>query len=365
MRDSTIAIPIRYRRVRAHRLRLSGIDLACTFAGPIGNRNRVLSTMTTTIPAASNTTTSQILSHNRVSHGFDTSFTSAKEKISQRGDLPHVSVERQLELLEQLAAFPLGRFLIENGGLNGEWTDVILMHPHTAQGPGLDAEGRSLTELEDFLFNHAPTVRATQERFNIFRAEVQERLHDGAVVASVPCGVMSDLLSLDYSGLKDISLVGADLDPDTLASARRASEAVAIGKSTRFVEGDAWALDLGAPVDLITSNGLNLYERDDDRVTDLYRKFHDNLKPGGVLVTSYLTFPPGQAVPTEWQMDKLDLAAAMQQRIVFVDVLAATWTAYRSTETTIAQLKEAGFVDIEVKSGEAGIFPTVIAKRPG
>lgn len=51
-------------------------------------------------------------------------------------------------------------------------------------------------------------------------------------------------------------------------------------------------LDKRETFHLIASNGLNIYEPEDDRVIQLYRGFHDALKPGGVLITSALTPPP-------------------------------------------------------------------------
>lgn len=38
-------------------------------------------------------------------------------------------------------------------------------------------------------------------------------------MASVPCGLLRDLLSLDWSGVTDFTLYGVDLDPDSLQRA--------------------------------------------------------------------------------------------------------------------------------------------------
>jgi hypothetical protein len=67
------------------------------------------------------------------SNPVDSSFQAAKQvlidKIQNRGDLPHVSVKKQLELIEQLTEFELGRFLIEKGCLDGYWTHYVVTHP--------------------------------------------------------------------------------------------------------------------------------------------------------------------------------------------------------------------------------------------
>ena len=55
-----------------------------------------------------------------------------KRNILLRGDLPHVSVEKQLEILEDLSSFPLGQFFLARKGANGFWTDYIINYPNEA-----------------------------------------------------------------------------------------------------------------------------------------------------------------------------------------------------------------------------------------
>ena len=74
--------------------------------------------------------------------------------------------------------------------------------------------------LEDFFLNRAPWALATQGRFVIFKREIQGKLFEGCSLASVPCGMMADLLDLDYSSLNHVSLHGFDLDPTTLELAK-------------------------------------------------------------------------------------------------------------------------------------------------
>ncbi len=304
-----------------------------------------------------------VLSHVNSPKSLETNIKQLADKIRERGDLPHITVTEQLEVLDELQTFSFGRFLIQNRGLDGYWTDVLLMHPEKGRQTNLNIDGQPLGSLENFLLNRAPTALATQERFGIFRAEIQKRVCDGAILASVPSGLMSDLLTLDYKSTVDITLYGVDIDRNSIQKAGEQAKACGLADKATFFESDAWKFSLPKPVDVLTSNGLNIYEPDENRVVDLYRQFYQNIKPGGILITSFLTPPPIPGSVTEWDLQSINSEDARLQRVLFVDVLGAAWQAYSSTEKTKQQLKDAGFENIEVISGKTGIFPTVIAKR--
>lgn len=68
-------------------------------------------------------------------------------------------VDVSVDLLTQLTQFELGKFLLKNKGLNGFWTAYIIIH-----GPQM----KNLHPLEQWILHHAPAVKATQERFEIF-----------------------------------------------------------------------------------------------------------------------------------------------------------------------------------------------------
>ncbi len=273
-------------------------------------------------------------------------------KIKKRGDLPHVSVQKQLELLDQLGEFELGQFLIERGGLNGYWTHYVL---HTVV--------QLLPPLEIFLLLASPTSLAMQQRFSIFKDLIQKQIREGCSFASLPSGLMGDLLDLDYSAIDNFSLHGIDLDPETLISAKNYAEEKGLLPHCHFSQKDAWQLKLNEEFDLITSNGLTIYEPDDEKVTLLYRQFYNALKPSGMLVTSFLTPPPSPGSKTEWKLDLVNLQDASLQKILFVDILAGKWQVFRAEETVKAQLLKAGFRDIEIHYDKAHIFPTVVAKK--
>lgn len=210
---------------------------------------------------------------------------SIAKKIKQRGDLAYISVARQLELLQSLSQFELGRFLLQRGGLNGYWTDYIINHPKQGRLTGLNSENQPFTQLELFLLDQAPTCLATQQRFEIFKREIQNRLHDGVILASIPCGLTADLLDLDFSQIPHFSIYGIDIDPESLIQSQKIAENLSIADDCQFVQRDAWALGYEKKFDIITSNGLSIYEPDNTKILALYHHFFLALKPNGCLVT--------------------------------------------------------------------------------
>lgn len=241
------------------------------------------------------------------------------------------------QIAGEMAAFPLGKFLLENRGLNGKWTSYLI------------STTTSSNSLE-LRFLHAPTAAATRERFGIFQKQLLKYMRPGATVASIPCGVMDDLLTLPHVP-EGVSFFGSDLDPESLAAvAARLGE----GQRVELFRQNAWNLGITGKFDVIASNGLNIYEPNDERVTDLYRNFFKALKPGGTLVTSFLT-------PKESWHD-CNAEELAWQRMIYADVLQVNWQHFRTEETTRAQLSEAGFEVVEVIPDKQGIFPTVVAR---
>lgn len=296
----------------------------------------------------------RLLSHAIAPAAVESYIKKFSEKIKQRGDQPHVTVERQLDLLKQLSEFDFGRFLLQNQGINGYWTHYMLTYPWFKP---------EVTPLERYLLERAPVIRATQQRFQIFLIENQKQVKNGAKLACIPCGMMGELLYLNFTGIEDISLVGIDYDAQTLVDARALADKQQYSKWTQLVQGDAWQLQQRNEFDLISSNGLNIYEPDDDKVTALYAQFYQALKPGGKLVTSFLTPPPALTPKCEWDMNHINHDDLLLQKIIFSDIIGAKWQCFRSSEQTRMQLQSVGFKHIEIIYDEAKIFPTVCADK--
>ena len=296
----------------------------------------------------------RLLSHAIAPETVDAFIQKFSEKIKHSGDQPHVTIERQLELLKQLSEFDFGRFLLQNQGINGYWTHYMLTYPWFKP---------NVPPLERYMLERAPVIVATQQRFGIFLKENQKQVKNGAKLACIPCGMMGELLYLNFKGMDDIELIGIDYDAHTLLDAQALAEKQKLMKWTALLQGDAWQLKQKNEFDLISSNGLNIYEPDDDKVTALYDQFYQALKPEGKLVTSFLTPPPALTPHCEWDMNQINRDDLLLQKIIFADIIGAKWQCFRSSEQTRAQLMSVGFKNIEMIYDNAKIFPTVCAYK--
>lgn len=286
-----------------------------------------------------------------LSHGFETDLETHRARIQEAAHLT-LSVEETLGLLDELATFELGRFFIENQGLNGRWTSYLI----------LDAPYREdLSVLESWITHRAPAVIATRARFHIFHEVMTARLKDNMRIASVPCGIMADLLRLPTSDYKGVTCVGIDLDQEgLLLAAQNAQKHGATNVS--FHQKDAWHLGEENAFDVLTSNGLNIYEPDPARRAALFGSYFKALKPGGSLVTSFLTPPPVLNPDSPWvgvvQED------AIKQKAIFVDVIGAKWQNFDMPDAITAQLTAIGYKDIQILPDPNWVMPTVVATKP-
>lgn len=253
-------------------------------------------------------------------------------------------------MLDQLLAHPMGFSVFVGKGLDGKATQFFIS----------GAEGEANPMIR-WICDKAPVVLATRERFGIFKKELQKRLHSNMHFASVPCGVMEDLLGLKLVKVDNVKFTGIDLDEKSLELAAANAAKKGFKNVSNFYRADAWNLEeFEEHFDVLTSNGLNIYEADDAKVTALYKGFFKVLKPGGILITSFLTPPPAMG-GTTWK--NVNMAEATKQRILLGTIIGVGWQHFRTEELTRAQLTEAGFIDIEIIYDSQGMFPTVIAKK--
>lgn len=309
--------------------------------------------MTTQSTPISHRTASFLARDSRVDHAVD----QAEARLAQN-PCPVLPVAEERALLVALTKFELGRFLLLNGGLSGYWTSYVFTHD------GSDSE----SELERWLLQHS-TLVGIRQRFQRLSALVAGRLRPGLRVASVPCGLMDDVLCQPADLLTGVEVVGVDIDEESLSLAADRAEHRGLSDRVGLRQGNAWALDLGRPVDLLLSNGLNLYESDPERLVALYRQFHDALVPGGELLVSYLPpLPPppesGRTAERVWAALGMSAADVRRDRAVFGDLLTASYLNITSTDELTVQLREAGLSLREIHFSEYGVLPIAVATRP-
>jgi ubiquinone/menaquinone biosynthesis C-methylase UbiE len=295
----------------------------------------------------------KLLSHGKDFSAYDDEYNKLAARIKEKGQ----DVEQCLDILKQLSEFGVGRFFILNRGIDGYWTHASI------ENFGKPAE--NYTPLEYYMYSRAPGAVANYERFKNFQRITQENLKSGMILTSVPCGLMDDLLSLGYSGIKDFKLVAIDLDQDSLNQAREQARQLNMEQNCEFIKQNAWEINASEEYDFITSSGLNSYEPDDEKVEELYRVFYKALKPGGKILTSSLSPPPGIVPDSEWLMSEINMQDLMMQKRVFGDVLGITGNPklYRSSGTTKRQLEKAGFRNIEIRFDPAHMYPALLGVK--
>ncbi|MEM7139157.1 MAG: class I SAM-dependent methyltransferase [Myxococcota bacterium] len=277
-------------------------------------------------------------------------------RVRRQGDCANGTVAEQVRLVKELDTFPLGRWLLRNrGGLNAKWTDYLISSAPPREQLSCD--------LERFLVYGAPTVLATRERFGHYQESMQQELARVDRVASIPCGRMTDLLTLDYGDFQHIEILGLDLDREALRSARGLAEEQGIAGQVRLRAADAWGMRLAPEFDMITTNGLSIYEPSDGRVAELYQRLAAGLVPGGLLVTAYLTPPPSTDPASPWDLEAVDPEALRLQGLIFGDICDAAWMNHR-TEAALAPIFEAAGLRVERTLWDtARAFPTVLLRK--
>lgn len=293
-------------------------------------------------------TKNQLITHANTSEKFDLSLHQKDLREKTALTLP---LEEEMELLGQLAELELGRFLLTHKGLNGYWTSYAILH-----GP----KKPDLHPLEKWLLHQAPAVKATQDRFHIFKQELQKLLKNNIKMASIPCGLMDDLLGLDYTNISNIKITGIDLDEQSLQLAKENALKYQISE-VELIKKNAWNLEIMEEYDIITSNGLNIYQPEDEQVILLYKEFYNALKQNGVLIVSFLTPPPISSEESTWK--NYNLLAILKQKAIFSDIIQATWQIFRTETQTREHLERSGFTIIDVIYDHQGMFPTVVAKK--
>jgi ubiquinone/menaquinone biosynthesis C-methylase UbiE len=303
---------------------------------------------------------STMISHRtrtRIPDGPETAQLAADiEGRLRKADKLVLPLDQTLYMLAQLREFELGRFLLHNNGLNGYWTAYVFQY-----SPG-DATSCS---LEQWLLTKS-LLSGGRERFHRFQKEIAKHITEGAVLASIPCGLMDDLVKQDYRSVERFTLVGIDVDAESTELARENAATHDVEQHCTFLLRDAWQLDIDSEFDLVVSNGLNMYESDPQRLVALYRNFCRALRPGGQLLMSFLPPlpPPPSVAPdraSEWNTYGIAEEDFTKELSLFGDILQVGYLNFSTEDEVRAQLAQAGFAVTSVTDGPTGLLPIVSA----
>ena len=293
-----------------------------------------------------NDAVSKIISHKTEDTEFDISKYQRKLLAVEDRVLP---LDEEQKLLRQLSEFELGRFLLQNRGVNGFWTSYIIIHAPNEE---------YLHPLEEWIVFSAPVIKASRERYYIMRHQLQQLITSHMTIASLPCGLFEDIITIDYSKVSDIKLVGIDLDNKSLEYAAKNAKHL---DNVELINKNAWHLNEEEKYDILTSSGLNIYEPDNLKVAALYRQFYNAIKPGGYLILSFLTPPPSRSDNSPWH--NYIAEDVLKQKAIFSDIIDVGWQSFRSADDTKSQLEAAGFYEFKIIYDSQYMFPVIVARK--
>ncbi len=299
--------------------------------------------------------------HQALYFGLDEAIQELKQKFTAKNCFSHITLEEVDFILEDFSRFPLGRHILLSGGSNGMWTDYLISpqeHLKSKNHTELD-----LSVIERFFLFNSPAVLAQRELHKKLQKTAQKCVADGKVLASLPCGLMRDLLSLDYSQVSNVSLIGLDIDPDSIEKSKALASSMKIANA-QWIQQNAWDLNYNNAFDFISSIGLNMYENKKERVVDLYNKLFNALKPGGILFTGILTYPPYlNEKKSDWDVSSIPKFDMHLETVIHRDILNIQWFNFRTLAEAKDDFREAGFTNIQIEPDSRCIFPAIIAVK--
>ena len=259
-------------------------------------------------------------------------------------------VERTQAILQHLASFKLGRYLLFKGGFNGYWlSDSIL-------DTKMDNE---ISPFEEWLRFKSPYICANRERFHIFQLEAHKRLISNINLASIPCGLMDDLLRLNYQAFDNIHLWGIDSEDESLVLANGNAQNFGLEHFTTLLNQDTFQLQ-EKTYDMVLSYGHYKMSGQHDQLVKFYQQIQLSLKPNGTLITAFHT---SNFLTDTNQAGAPDLNDSLLQHVLFHDILESDFMHPHTIEEATQILNESGLKIMEIHPDSLGILPTFICQK--
>ena len=169
---------------------------------------------------------------------------------------------------------------------------------------------------------------------------------------------MDDLITLS-SDVDDVQIVGIDMDFDSIEQAiwnhHNCTDHYTYNHFTlKTAQRDAFDLDMENTFDIVVSNGLNIYIKNDEEVINLYKSFNKSLKSNGLLLTSHLT-PITDQVFHDENFSKAS--------VILNDIIGVKWNNPRPVEMIVHQLDVAGFDILTIEFDTDQFYPTFLCKK--
>jgi hypothetical protein len=238
--------------------------------------------------------------------GEDSTENNPKEYVEKA---PPKSAAAASKMEQEIQTFELGRVLLRHfPNLNKHWIAYMLKHTSSSNS------------LENWILSRAPLVLALRECARSSKQQVDFYANEGDKIACCSCfpnDVSEDLLTTSSDiNLQQLHKVNA--------------------------------------YHLIISHGPSLYEPKDSQLTNFYRRLRKALKPGGILITSFMT--PHR----DWENYEEE---DMKKQNIFINkTIRSKGLHFRSEIQIRKQLTQAGFKVLKVIYDTQHIFPLIVAR---
>ena len=298
------------------------------------------------------------ISHSEASGSFpvdalvQSSMTKARSRWSSKG-LDADTCARLESRLNELAATPIGRFILVNGGWNGYWTNYLAeIGCDLIQNKAKPLQFTN--ETEEYILSEYAEVRGEHEL--MLRKIIGPIMKPGAVVASVPCGLMSEvLMATDH--FEGIQLYAIDIDKENFDLIREKYGDRLAGNEFHPLEMDALTLDFDCKFDLITCVGFVVYIKQEN-FPDFLSRIHRAIKPGGRLLLSFR--------PDDSERSKLFPFHTTRMEAIdreFLMCVEKRNTILSATSNMLRHFSHAGFVHIRIHGGSYYQLPFIEAYK--
>ena len=188
-----------------------------------------------------------------ISHDNSFDLKKYERKIRENENLK-LSQGETLNLLYELASFPMGVYLLENQRFDPFWFSYV-----TRMASYDDVK----TDIEKWFVFDCPFVQAARERHHHVNRLLEASLKSNSTIAAVPCGLMDDLVYHNYFAVENVHIIAVDENKRALKYAEQQANDLLCGRpvSFEFVNKDPLGLDINEAISVITNHNL-LYDNE-------------------------------------------------------------------------------------------------------
>lgn len=264
-------------------------------------------------------------------------------------------LDHLIPLAEEMAEGPISLRLMRQCGVDGALHDQIIDAALLPTG-----SMKKHYHPSDVRLLENCTTRGIVERFHNFQDAMHKLIREGQIgsdsyIASIPCGLMREVLTLNFEGTRP-HIVGIDKDPQSLLASKKLAAEMAISH-VDFYRKDALFLGPIRSVDVLISNGLAVY-LDDHELLELFQQFQGSMSSGGYFITNHMT------PESEWNREHATAEDLKFQHDFLRNIVRGRWLQHlRPISQVVEMLEQAGFDVLDVREGNTGIFPVYITRR--